>query len=61
MKYLTYTVKYYDGTEIEKGQVIQKKSNKTLRIEVKYRSDVDESDLLTTYQTLDLFFKVNFV
>lgn len=61
LKYLTYTVKYEDGKEIEKNQVIQKKSNVTLKIEVKYRYDVDGEDLPTTYQTLDLFFKVNFV
>ena len=60
-KYLEYTAVYSNGTEIRENDRLNANSSATILIRVKYRNDIEESDLPTEDQTLDLTFNLNYV
>lgn len=60
-KYLEYIAVYNDGTEIKENDLLNANSSATIKIKVKYRDDITESDLPTEDQTLDLTFNLNYV
>ncbi len=59
--YLSYSITYDDGSSIEKGQRLDANQSKTYKVKVKYRTDVDSSELPTTNKTIISKFSVEYV
>ena len=57
---LSYSVTYKDGTEIANNQLLEAGDSENYKIIVKYRTDIDASDLPSTLQTLNFVFSVTY-
>ena len=60
-KYLNYIVEYQNGESINNKQLIFKNSFVRLKVRVEYRTDIAETDLPQTLDTLNLGFFINYV
>ena len=61
-KYMTYIVEYQNGEQIASKQLVSKNNGFVrIKVRVEFRSDVLESDMPTTNQTIDLGFILNYV
>ena len=59
--YLSFDVTYKDGTDINKCDLLEKHSRKTITVKVKFDEAVDEDELVTETSDLNLKFKINYV
>ncbi len=60
-KYLNYQVTYKDGTEIKINDTLNAGSKKTVRFRIKFRQDLEASDLPDEAQVLSLSYKIVYV
>ncbi len=61
-KYLEYTATYYDGTTVKVNDQLASKTSKKIKVRVKYRNDLNPSDLPTTAPLpFSLVFALNYV
>ena len=58
--YLSSYVTYADGTMIANNQELKANTTETYKIGIKYRDDIDESQLPTTDQTLNISYTVTY-
>ena len=61
LKLFDYTVSYENGDEINKNDILEGLSKTTYKIYIKYRDDINISDLNNVYIDLNLSFTVNYV
>ncbi|MBR2828394.1 MAG: hypothetical protein IKE70_04100 [Bacilli bacterium] len=59
--YLTYTVTYSDGIEIQPKQILAKNTEETLKVRLEFKKDVQASQLPSLATTLNLNFQINYV
>lgn len=60
-KFVNYTIEYENGEQINTKQLLQRGSLTRLKVRVEYRTDLEENDLPTSFQNLNLGFTVNYV
>ena len=60
-KYLNYIIEYQNGVQITTKQLVKAGEFVRLKVLVEYRTDLNEEDLPTITETLNLGFSVNFV
>ena len=60
-KYLNYIIEYQNGEQISSKQLVSKNSFVRIKVRVEYRTDISESDMPTTNQSIDLGFTLNYV
>ena len=60
-KYLNYIVEYENGESIQSKQLVKANKFVRLKVRVEYRTDLTETDLPSTTETLNLGFTVNYV
>ena len=59
-KYLTYEVKYDDGTEIKKCDVLKSNTRRLIKAIVKFKDGLDKELYPTEEVKLNLFFRINY-
>ena len=57
----SFEVTYKDGSEIKKCDLLPKESRKTITVKVKLDKDIEENDMPTENNALNLSFKINYV
>ena len=61
-RFLSFTVKYNDGTEIHAGDTLLQGESKKIKVIVKFKDDdIVAADLPKTQQTLNLSYKITYV
>ena len=60
-KYMNYIIEYQNGEQIASKQLVKSNEFVRFKVRVEYRSDVQEADMPTTNETLNLGFTVNYV
>ena len=60
-KYLNYIIEYENGEAITTKQLVSSNSSVKLKVRVEYRTDIDGTDLPTSYENLTLGFTVNYI
>ena len=60
-KYMNYIIEYQNGEQIASKQLVKSNEFVRFKVRVEYRSDVQEADMPTTNETLNLGFSVNYV
>ena len=60
-KYMNYIIEYQNGEQIASKQLVKSNEFVRFKVRVEYRSDVQEADMPTTNETLNLGFAVNYV
>lgn len=60
-KYLEYEIKYEDGTVPKKDEVLERGTIKNLIVEIRFKEDLTASDLPSSYQDLNLSYKLIYV
>ena len=60
LQYLNYSVTYLDGSPVNEGDILKKKTSTNYKVRVEYRTDIEASDLDSEGVTLDLAFGVNY-
>ena len=58
--YLNYSITYSDGTPLQKNQELKANSSETYKVRIKYKRDIEASQLPETTQTLNLSFSVTY-
>ena len=59
--YLLYSVTYVEGDTIEENHILKSEESETYKIRIEFNRDINESDLPSTEQTLNLSFSVNYI
>ena len=60
-RYLDYKITYKDGTKIDINDTLNANSKKTVKFVIKFRTDIEASDLPDEAQTLSLSYKIVYV
>ena len=60
LQYLNYSVTYLDGSPVNEGDVLKKKTSTNYKVRVEYRTDIGASDLDAEGVNLDLSFGIDY-
>ena len=60
-KYMNYIIEYQNGEQIASKQLVKSNEFVRFKVRVEYRSDVQEADMPTTNETLNLGFSMNYI
>ena len=58
---LEYNISYLDGTEIENNQILEAGEKETIHITIIYKTNIDDSDLPSTEETLNFTFTITYI